>query len=358
MRNGLMYCLMVWLLGLAPQASSQLWLRNATQSLAPITEGQDLRFTFAIRNIGVVPMAVLLDESSCGSLAVQVQPAVIPPGFFGTITCTLQTRGRLGTLERCITVRNALGYAPILLTMRGQVMAASKPAVVYRDTVGQLAWASTREAVGTVLAGQARQWTFRVKNIGQKALRLWPSDSTQPFVALPTDSLLQAGQASEVVVALRPHRVWAAPLSNLREESFVRAVQLITDDRAQPAQTLTLSGIMQWPPLERSANMPQLVLDQADQDLGAQRSGPTLTVTYLLRNNGQSPLEIKKVYPTCGCITIKLDRWLLAPGQQARLVAKFDTKGRTGKQHRTITVLTNDPIEPTSTLHIRCVLAP
>jgi hypothetical protein len=68
----------------------------------------------------------------------------------------------------------------------------------------------------------------------------------------------------------------------------------------------------------------------------------TLKHRVVIENTGGDTLNIANVRPSCGCTTAPLSRNTLAPGDTASIDVSIDMKGRTGPQHKTITITSND----------------
>lgn len=58
-------------------------------------------------------------------------------------------------------------------------------------------------------------------------------------------------------------------------------------------------------------------------------------------NNGNSPLIVTNVKPSCGCTTPDWTKEPVAPGKKGFVRATYDPKSRPGKFSKTITVTTN-----------------
>jgi len=82
-------------------------------------------------------------------------------------------------------------------------------------------------------------------------------------------------------------------------------------------------------------------LDSTTQDLGKVMDGAKLDVVWRFRNTGGKPLVIEKASPSCGCTVAETPKEPIAPGQEGRIRATFDSKGRTGTQHKSILVMAN-----------------
>lgn len=67
--------------------------------------------------------------------------------------------------------------------------------------------------------------------------------------------------------------------------------------------------------------------------------------TFVIRNTGAAPLELRDVRPTCGCTVAEFDRTIPAGGN-GRIKAVLDTTGFRGPISKAILVFTNDPKTP------------
>ena len=59
---------------------------------------------------------------------------------------------------------------------------------------------------------------------------------------------------------------------------------------------------------------------------------------------------IESVKASCGCTATAPKDDVIVSGQSSEIVATFDSRGRVGKQNKSITVKTNDPDESTIVL--------
>ncbi len=66
----------------------------------------------------------------------------------------------------------------------------------------------------------------------------------------------------------------------------------------------------------------------------------------------RSVLTIKDIKTSCGCTAALLSQDSLAPGQDGTIKVELNTKNRSGKMSRTVTVQSNDPKDPAKVLTI------
>lgn len=94
-----------------------------------------------------------------------------------------------------------------------------------------------------------------------------------------------------------------------------------------------------------------------EHDFGQIREGEKVEYVYEIKNTGDADLLIQSVRPSCGCTTPKYDKKPVRPGRKASIEVAFNTKGRVGKQRKTVVVVTNTE-PPTTVLSFTCDVIP
>ncbi len=97
---------------------------------------------------------------------------------------------------------------------------------------------------------------------------------------------------------------------------------------------------------------PLTVVSGSVVDAGRVDRGEAVEHTFEIRNEGDAPLEIVRVKPTCGCTVVDYDS-RIAPGKSGSLAARLDTTEFRGPIAKSIRVYTNDPNNPELTLVIK-----
>ena len=90
-------------------------------------------------------------------------------------------------------------------------------------------------------------------------------------------------------------------------------------------------------------------LDTA-RSIGKITEGEKVEITYRFVNSGDKPLVIQSIGVSCGCTVAEKPGELFAPGKGGVIKAVFDSKGRLGSNHKTVTVYANteQPMHPLS----------
>lgn len=101
---------------------------------------------------------------------------------------------------------------------------------------------------------------------------------------------------------------------------------------------------------------PNLTVQEYVGNFGIADEGNIVEHTFTISNTGTSPLQIKNLRPTCGCVSTEIDKRTLQPGEQGKITLHFDTHGRFGKQSEGAYIHSNDPITPIVPLRMSGVL--
>ncbi len=119
---------------------------------------------------------------------------------------------------------------------------------------------------------------------------------------------------------------------------------------AVPALTVALLA-------QTAAAKPKAVPVEPIKDVGTIAKGEKIVHDFVLRNDGNAPLEITEVRPACGCTVAEFDK-TIAPGQTGKVHIVLDTSTFAGAIAKGVEVLTNDPATPRIELTVRVKVEP
>ena len=77
------------------------------------------------------------------------------------------------------------------------------------------------------------------------------------------------------------------------------------------------------------------------KNLGKINQGQKLQIAFRFKNSGKNPLVIESVTPSCGCTVAAFPKEPIAPVNEAEITGEFDSNGRSGLQHKELTVIAN-----------------
>lgn len=93
--------------------------------------------------------------------------------------------------------------------------------------------------------------------------------------------------------------------------------------------------------LSDSANYTSIQWIDSVKEMGSIREGQKMEVSFRFRNTGSKPLVIANAQPSCGCTVPEKPEKPVMPGEEGLIKAVFDSEGRSGTNHKTITVTAN-----------------
>ena len=80
---------------------------------------------------------------------------------------------------------------------------------------------------------------------------------------------------------------------------------------------------------------------EPEYDFGIIPQGAKATHDYKIKNIGNSDLLITSAKGSCGCTVPEWPREPIKPGNEANIKVTFNSKGKTGKQNKRVTLMTN-----------------
>jgi len=87
--------------------------------------------------------------------------------------------------------------------------------------------------------------------------------------------------------------------------------------------------------------MPAFNFEKEEYDFGTLIDGEKVTYSFRFTNSGDAPLIISNAKGSCGCTVPNYPKEPIAPGSTASIDVTFDSKGRTGKQSKAVTLTAN-----------------
>ena len=85
---------------------------------------------------------------------------------------------------------------------------------------------------------------------------------------------------------------------------------------------------------------------ETEFDFGTVDSGEKVNHTYKFTNTGSEPLIISNAKGSCGCTVPSWPKEPIPPGGTGEIAVQFDSKNKSGKQSKRVTITANtDPVQ-------------
>lgn len=308
--------------------------------------------TFKFKNTGTVPLVLSNVRASCGCTTPKWTREPIPPNASGEISVAYDPKNRPGSFNKSVSVTSNAENSTVVLRISGQVEQREKTlAELYPRQIGSL-----RVKTNHISFAQLKQNTVETQELElindtespvEVGFRTVPSHlnakvepSTIP--AKGKGKLIVTYNAAEAnTYGFASHRIYLSLDGSNDYKNSVGVSATIEEDFSSlsPAQL---------------ANAPVVKFNEASHDFGEMKQGEKRDYTFTLTNNGKSDLHIRNVRSSCGCTAVAPSKKVIAAGETAPIKVTFDSRGKRGRQSKSITVITNDPKNPTSTLRISC----
>jgi uncharacterized cupredoxin-like copper-binding protein len=208
----------------------------------------------------------------------------------------------------------------------------------------KISFQQTEYDFGDIVQGEKVHYNFIVTNTGGNILEITNvRASCGCTAALPDKREIQPGESTQIKVEFN---------SAGRIAKQVKNIFVTSNDKDNPEVTLTISCNIIKPETKQSKNSPQIYFPETQHNFGMVSEGNVVDYTFKFVNKGNSTLDIKEVKTTCGCTAALLSKNKIAPGEEGSLKVELNTANRLGKMSRNITVISNDPEEPSKDLLI------
>ncbi len=326
---------------------------NTTHNYGTIKEeAGKVKTKFEFTNVGNKPLKIVTVRPSCGCTASDWSKGEIAPGEKGYVTAVYTTKGRPGPFNKAITVTTNDPKTPnTILFIKGKVTPREKTkADFYPRKMGNLRMKTNHMAFMEVHTDEVVTDSIGIYNQWDKPMNL-------SFGMVPKHVTVKA-----IPETLEPeaegHIIFTYDASAKNDWGLVfERFYLMTNDEKQARKQLHVSAKI----MEDFSNLSEEELNKAAKvsynkirhNFGEVKSGSTVTYNFVIKNEGKNKLIIRKVKASCGCTATKPGKKELNPGEETELKVSFNTRGRNGKQHKTVTVITNDPKNPIQILHIQ-----
>jgi hypothetical protein len=86
---------------------------------------------------------------------------------------------------------------------------------------------------------------------------------------------------------------------------------------------------------------------EQEHEFGEITEGDKVIHIFTFKNTGKEPLVISNVRGSCGCTVPEWSRESIAPGKEGEIKVAFNSKGKRGKQTKTVTISANTSPENT-----------
>ena len=196
---------------------------------------------------------------------------------------------------------------------------------------------------GTITSGDVVIHTFVLTNNGGDVLKIENvKASCGCTAAKPEKSVLEPGESTNLVVTFN---------SRGRKGPQKKTIRVTSNDPINKEMILTITANVAVKG-DNISGFPSIQFTETQHDFGTVKEGNVVDYTFKFTNKGDEILKISDIKTSCGCTAALVSSDNLKPGEEGTLKVELNTKHRSGKMSRTVTIKSNDPKEPSKVLTI------
>lgn len=306
---------------------------------------------FEFTNIGSEPLIISKVNASCGCTATEWTKEPIAPGGKGFVSAKYNPSNRPGKFNKTVTVNSNSTIPSKILRIEGDVI--GKPKTIddeYKYPMGEFIKLKKNHITFAKINNNDKLTEItELINVGQTSVNISFQGVPSHISIVADPSTVMPGEKGKIIVT------YDAKIKN--DWGFViDRVNMILDDNNDPRNRISVSATIDedfssWTPQEL-ANAPIAVWESKTFEFDTITQGESISYDYVLKNEGKSDLIIRKTKASCGCTAINLGSQVIKPGKSTTFETTFNSKGKSAKQNKTITVITNDPKNSSTLLRV------
>ena len=322
------------------------------------TDGE-VSYSFVYENQGKIPIVLLsVENTNRSSVRISAKNDTIPPKGKGTINVVLNPRNMSGNFEHFITAKtmeDGKNHNYIL-----KIKADIEPRQRTKEEIYGMMEGNLRYKTNNLRFNMNPESviidTFGIYSVYGDTMTF--SKGTVPasiqIISIPE----KLAPKDEGIIVFKYNAAAKNDWGTVWDKFTIN-----TNDTNRPVKSFHISGeiledFSNWTP-QQKANAPKASFDNLEYNFGTATEGDEVTHNFIITNTGKSMLHIRKLKSSCGCTAVNPEKNDLNPGESTSIKAIFRTHGKgTGKQMKTVDVITNDPEKPKVTLSITGYLSP
>ncbi|MDX9882709.1 MAG: DUF1573 domain-containing protein [Prolixibacteraceae bacterium] len=307
-------------------------------------------YTFRFTNKGNVPLILNNVQPSCGCTTPEWVRKPVAPGQEGYIKVSYDPKGRPGTFNKSIRVISNAEHQTVVLYVKGEVSPREKTlAELYPYTIGPLRVKSNHIAFTRQTENETKTEQIELVNDTDKEVMVGVKETPQHIkISISEPVIKPRGKA----VLTLSYDASKRKMYGFIMESIYLNIDGSSDYRNRIGVSTTIEEDFSVLSAEELSNAPVAEFDAKDFDFGDIKQGSKVQHTFTLKNSGKRDLIIRRVNTSCGCTAVTPEKTMIGQNESVPLKVEFDSTGKMGRQNKTITVITNDPKNPTTILRI------
>ncbi len=307
-------------------------------------------FDYKFTNTGKVPLIISAVNASCGCTTPEWSKQPVLPGKTGFVKVSYNPLNRPGNFTKTITVVANIPNGSRILKISGDVI-PKVPTIEeqFPTNLGKIRMVTNHLSFVKIKNTEIKTDSLQFYNPGTEPVKIG-FKTTPPFLKVKVvPETIQPKQKGFFVVTYDATQV--------KEFGFqMNRIYMIFDGAENYNQAFSVSATIEEDfsklTQQQLANAPKIDFDTRVFQFGEIVEGAKAEHTFRIINKGKSDLMIRSVKASCGCTAVNPASNVIKPGESTDMKAVFDSRGKTGMQNKTVTIISNDPSNATTILRI------
>lgn len=311
----------------------------------------NVKARFVFKNIGRKPLLIKNVESPCGCTVPMWPKEPVQPGESGAIDAEFEPLNRVGEFSKTLTVVTDGDPTYVYLNIKGEVYSEKieiRQSFPFKQ--GNMRFSKYDLKLKPMYENMKDSVVFSVYNSSKRDMLISHIETPSHITTKVYQNIIPAGNATDIVYYFD-----AAASKDLGPHTDQTFIYTTDDTLAKKIVTLHTQIEQNFGMLvpEVRKNPPAAAWKSISYDYGEVYLGEIVTYEFEVQNKGKSPLLIRKAQPSCGCTVTSFTTEPIKKGKSGKVKVVFNAKGLRGMQDKSVTVYTNDPANPITTLKIR-----
>jgi len=304
--------------------------------------GGNVEFQFAFTNLGAEPIVINDVKSTCGCTTPSWSKKPVAPGEKGYIKAVFNPYNRPGVFHKSITVKSNAKNSPVTLHISGEVIPKAKDiADEYRYQIGPIKMKKNNVHFSGIYNTEKKEEKIEIINVSKEPVKIGFNEKRRMPAHLTIICKPETLAPNQKGVLF-----FTYDASKKNDWGYVYdRIYLNFNGNNDSKNRMNVSAIIKEKFTQEMIDNPPVFTPISDKtyDFGTIKQGETIEHVFTFKNTGKNDLIIRKTKASCGCTAVQLGDKVVKPGQESSIKAIFNSRGKRGKQHKSITITTNIP---------------
>lgn len=306
--------------------------------------------TFHVKNTGEQPVLISKVVPMFPRMNADWEKSPVLPGKSAEIRISFTSQDLPEQFNYIVNINSNAQNPREQLRISGNIIDnPEKPALLYKTDLSGVKFKTNNISFGKIFIQQIAKDTIYFYNTRGKAVTVSTRYLPSHIKAEIYPQTIQPGERGMLVLT------YDAVAKNDYGYIFDSVILKFDDDNSYNNRLTVTANISEdFSKLSKKEleNAPIIHFDKTTVEFGDITQGEKTNCDFTLENKGKSALIIRKTKASCGCTAVTMGESTIAPGQKTVIRATFNSAGKSGRQYKSITVITNDPQNPETHLTI------